>query len=142
MLNEGQFAGTGGWVLKPEGYRGDSAGKEGAPEGMTYTTLGLKVEFLAAQELPMPKDDSKPDKMHPYATHRILDDPMRANDATGMSSASCMWNICQRANPRERHQRNQRNKPSSRKQLEVRRAVIQILGAKSCISTAFPYLKN
>lgn len=70
MLNEGQFAGTGGWVLKPQGYRGKVSGEELASdesqaEAGKYTSLNLKIEVLAAQDLPLPKDESKPSRIHP-----------------------------------------------------------------------------
>jgi hypothetical protein len=71
MLNEAQFAGTGGWVLKPQGYR-DASPVPKQPNGevsklgkIVYKTLGLKVEVLAAQDLPLPKDGTKPRKLHP-----------------------------------------------------------------------------
>ena len=70
MLNEGQFAGTGGWVLKPKGYRGVS--KEGHREEtvpqtpqVEYKTLDMTIEVLAGQDLPLPKEDSKQGRLHP-----------------------------------------------------------------------------
>ena len=70
MLNEGQFAGTGGWVLKPDGYRGTpsqekSITKETQVDTMTYKLLDLTVEILAAQDIPLLKEDSKGAR-HPY----------------------------------------------------------------------------
>lgn len=70
MLNEGQFAGTGGWVLKPAGYRSDSRPKEsGSSEpganDIQYKKLDLVIELLAAQDLPLAKEDSKPERVHP-----------------------------------------------------------------------------
>ena len=70
MLNEGQFAGTGGWVLKPNGYRGTSSqakiiSKESQVDTMTYKVLNLTIEILAAQDLPLRKEDSKGAR-HPY----------------------------------------------------------------------------
>ena len=69
MLNEAQFAGTGGWLLKPEGYRGSATGgaaitKESQADAMEYKKLDLMVEILAAQDLPS-KGDSRFERLHP-----------------------------------------------------------------------------
>lgn len=85
MLNEGMFAGTGGYVLKPEGYRGQKpvAMTDNAPpvaptgEAITeplgtgdarilHQTLDLKITVLAAQDLPMPKEGDNPSGFNPY----------------------------------------------------------------------------
>ena len=70
MLNEGQFAGTGGWVLKPYGYRGQLARAQMLSRGIqndekVYRSLELTIEILAAQDLPLLKEDSKGPR-HPY----------------------------------------------------------------------------
>ncbi|KAI1814259.1 PLC-like phosphodiesterase [Poronia punctata] len=81
MLNEGMFAGTGGYVLKPNGYRGkkkipsyDDAG-ENAPSPTTvsdsaatmiHETVDLKITVLAAQNLPLPDGDEKESGFKPY----------------------------------------------------------------------------
>ena len=76
MLNEGMFVGSKGYVLKPPGYRGD--GETGRKEGMRedavksqataieHKTLDLSIEVLAAQDIPLPLGDTKPDSFHPY----------------------------------------------------------------------------
>lgn len=69
MLNEAQFAGSEGWVLKPEGYRGSAiAGaaitNESQANAMPYKKLDFAVEVLAAQDLPS-KRDSKFERLHP-----------------------------------------------------------------------------
>lgn len=72
MLNEGMFAGTGGWVLKPAGYRSDDVGissssqRVGQAEAIAHRTLNLTVEVLAGQDIPLPIDDDDPDRFHPY----------------------------------------------------------------------------
>lgn len=76
MLNEGMFAGTGGYVLKPEGYRTDKksaalpppAASETAPQAtaVKHYTMDLTVEVLAAQSLPLPPGDRKAHSFHPY----------------------------------------------------------------------------
>lgn len=47
MLNEAQFEGTGGWVLKPMGYRP----VDGVVPKPERVSVGLKVKFLAGQGL-------------------------------------------------------------------------------------------
>ncbi|EXJ78011.1 hypothetical protein A1O3_09170 [Capronia epimyces CBS 606.96] len=71
MLNEGMFAGTKGWVLKPEGYRYNEAHRQvhGTPTIAPRTQwLDLEVRLLAAQRLPLPadKDASYASKIRPY----------------------------------------------------------------------------
>lgn len=76
MLNEGMFAGGEGWVLKPEGYRGQSAQHDS--ESVATPTpkrflLNLEVELIAAQALPLPldKDASHRTKMKPYVKMQL-----------------------------------------------------------------------
>ena len=77
MLNEGMFVGSKGYVLKPPGYRGDGvetrgkeeAGKDAVKSQATaveHKTLDLSIEILAAQDIPLPLGDTKPDSFHPY----------------------------------------------------------------------------
>lgn len=88
MLNEGMFAGTGGYVLKPEGtvsflpptpvpsqyspstnkdhehqgYRSTTP----TPSAIPFHTLDLTIQVLAGQSLPLPEDERDPSKFHPY----------------------------------------------------------------------------
>ena len=69
MLNYAQFADSGGWILKPEGYRGSGRGgtaitKESQADAMPYKKLNLTVEILAAQDLPS-KGESRFERLHP-----------------------------------------------------------------------------
>jgi len=77
MLNEGMFAGFGGWVLKPEGYRtAHSDEKTGSastnPEKAVLPkkhSLDLEITLLAAQNLPLPIDKDAvhaASKLKPY----------------------------------------------------------------------------
>lgn len=77
MLNEGMFVGSKGYVLKPPGYRGnggEAGGREGVGEeaaksqatAIEHKTLNLSIEVLAAQDIPLPLGDTKPDSFHPY----------------------------------------------------------------------------
>ncbi len=66
MLNEGQFAGTGGWVLKPEGYRskGPDTQRLQAPV-VANQEISVRIEVFAAQDLPVKDDSSRFDRLHP-----------------------------------------------------------------------------
>ncbi|XXG95783.1 hypothetical protein Hte_002054 [Hypoxylon texense] len=86
MLNEGMFAGTGGYVLKPDGYRGkkpvvinDADKKEivpvSAPETILHQTLDLSITVLAAQDLPLPEDDDKESGFKPYVKVELHTEP-------------------------------------------------------------------
>ncbi|KAI4101529.1 MAG: hypothetical protein LQ339_005026 [Xanthoria mediterranea] len=72
MLNEGMFAGSGGWVLKPKEYRGHGQGQRSGVsnelqgDAIAHKTLSLSMEILAAQELPLPIGDDKPHGFQPY----------------------------------------------------------------------------
>lgn len=60
MLNEGMFADTAGYVLKPALYL------PGAPSTRHTKTLKLRVTVLAAQNIPLPKGDKSDKGFHPY----------------------------------------------------------------------------
>ncbi len=74
MLNEGMFADSGGWMLKPEGYRctasNKTADKTAQPKRLRLT---LEIRLLAAQRLPFPvdKDISHAHKMKPYVKAQL-----------------------------------------------------------------------
>lgn len=76
-LNEGMFAGSGGYILKPEGYRCEkptTSTSTTAPEAaaaeqqqhVQHRTLDLEIKVLAAQNLPLPLDTSSAKSFHPY----------------------------------------------------------------------------
>ncbi|OJD30932.1 phosphatidylinositol-specific phospholipase c [Diplodia corticola] len=65
MLNEGMFAGTAGWVLKPEGYRSTSQAAKHL-HALTYGMLDLTIELFCGQDVPLPPDESKAKNFHPY----------------------------------------------------------------------------
>ncbi|KAI1847501.1 hypothetical protein JX266_006353 [Neoarthrinium moseri] len=92
MLNEGMFAGTGGYVLKPDGFRGKKplATSDHLPgptsKGDVITaplatprilshTLDLKISVLAAQNLPLPEKDDNPSKFKPYLKIELHTEP-------------------------------------------------------------------
>ena len=70
MLNEAQFAGSGGWILKPKGYQGLSSGElkmtnESQADAVPHKKLDLALEILAAQGLTSKKGESKADRLSP-----------------------------------------------------------------------------
>ncbi|KAH6852839.1 PLC-like phosphodiesterase [Alternaria rosae] len=65
MQNEAMFAGTAGWVLKPEGYR--STSKEATQKtAIPHHDLDLSIEFFAGQDIPLPPDEDDPKDLKPY----------------------------------------------------------------------------
>ncbi|WAO88600.1 Phosphoinositide phospholipase C [Fusarium falciforme] len=71
MLNEGMFAGTGGYVLKPPGYRpnrskGDDDEDDASFNTITRKTLHLTITVLAAQNIPLPPGDTSARGFEPY----------------------------------------------------------------------------
>ncbi|KAH8587110.1 PLC-like phosphodiesterase [Bisporella sp. PMI_857] len=92
MLNEGMFAGTGGYVLKPEGYRigkdnsatpstvGKSIAAPGTPTtGVISKTLNLKIIVFAAQNLPLPEEDDTASGFRPYVKVEVHTEPHHAH---------------------------------------------------------------
>ncbi|KAK4169289.1 PLC-like phosphodiesterase [Cladorrhinum sp. PSN259] len=101
MLNEGMFAGTGGYVLKPEGYRPSkqlpctstaaaptnpvvlatsstpaltsttSSGPEPQAVAVTHYTMDLTIQIIAAQNLPLPPGDTRSSSFRPYVKVEI-----------------------------------------------------------------------
>lgn len=57
-LNEGMFAGSGGYILKPAGYRcaKPGSGEDEKQQHVVHRTLDLEIKVLAAQNLPLPPD--------------------------------------------------------------------------------------
>ncbi|KAF4979485.1 hypothetical protein FZEAL_4344 [Fusarium zealandicum] len=68
MLNEGMFAGTGGYVLKPQGYRPNLDDDDSPDRNNTIIrkTLSLTITFLAAQNIPLPPGDTSARGFEPY----------------------------------------------------------------------------
>jgi hypothetical protein len=90
MLNEGMFAGEGGYVLKPPGFRiGDSA-----PQ---YRKLDLKIEVIAAANVPLPDDDDTARGFEPYVKVEIhtTADPGNVGKIKAKTKAKrgteCVW---------------------------------------------------
>jgi len=73
MLNEGMFAGEGGWVLKPEGYRSINGTQEegdrpsiSQSDAILHKTLDLEIEVFAGQDIPLPEGDDTATSFRPY----------------------------------------------------------------------------
>lgn len=67
MLNEGMFAGTEGYVLKPPGYLPALPSKmSSSANQIIHKKLHLSITFLAAQNIPVPLDDTSDRNFHPY----------------------------------------------------------------------------
>ncbi|KAF1969135.1 1-phosphatidylinositol-4,5-bisphosphate phosphodiesterase 1 [Bimuria novae-zelandiae CBS 107.79] len=65
MQNEAMFAGTSGWVLKPEGYRNTSQGTT-PKDAVPHHNLDLSIEFLAGQNIPLPPEEDDPMDFKPF----------------------------------------------------------------------------
>ncbi|KAF2009793.1 PLC-like phosphodiesterase [Aaosphaeria arxii CBS 175.79] len=65
MQNEAMFAGTNGWVLKPEGYRGAS-NETSQNTAIPRHNLDLSIEFYAGQDIPLPPEEDDPNDFKPY----------------------------------------------------------------------------
>ena len=74
MVNEGNFAGTGGWTLKPPSYRpvgqvkSDPSSKAAASVP-THHSLKLAIDLLAAQGLPLGRERSRAEDLRPYSPY-------------------------------------------------------------------------
>lgn len=72
MLNEGMFAGSGGWVLKPKEYRGEREGQnagvsdQSQADAIVHKTLSLSIDILAGAHLPLPTGDHDSVGFKPY----------------------------------------------------------------------------
>ena len=73
MLNEGMFAGEGGWVLKPKGYRSinkqqrnAAISHESQADAIGHKTLDLVVQVYAGQAISLPIGDESVRGFHPY----------------------------------------------------------------------------
>lgn len=89
MLNGAMFAGSAGYVLKPNGYRGKSLhasapgiSTESQADAVVHKTLTLSVTVLAAQDIPLPLGDTKPEGFHPYLKIELhVEDPAERTGA-------------------------------------------------------------
>lgn len=84
MLNHGMFAGTAGWVLKPDGYRSS----EPSSDLIQRRTLNLVLEVFAAQNLSLPPDESKEKGFKPYVNCQLHVEEPDGPVAAGQDDAS------------------------------------------------------
>lgn len=117
MLNEGMFAGTRGYVLKPEGkihiptscnygsqltpmpgYRPNLESKP-TPNNISRKTLDLSITFLAAQSIPLPPGDKSDKKFHPYVKTELHVDAseLQTHDSRSGSTESLETGITHKA---------------------------------------------
>lgn len=125
MLNEGMFAGTGGWVLKPKAYRAhpheskkahmhpesqaiQSTPKEEkaemiqlpphlSPNAPPLRKLNLYITLLAAQDLPVPKEHPNPKSFRPYLKIIIHTESLSLGDSPSSSRSSSAEPVHSRA---------------------------------------------
>lgn len=91
MLNHAMFASTGGWVLKPAGYRDSSTASASSPPQSTSPphvhrgALTLAVEVFAVQNL---SPESSDKKIRPYIRSELHVEPVTTNAADAASKQS------------------------------------------------------
>ncbi|KAI5465510.1 PLC-like phosphodiesterase [Mariannaea sp. PMI_226] len=66
MLNEGMFAGTPGYVLKPKGYRPDRDEQGVSDNVAVRRALKLAITIIAAQNIPLPGGEKSAKGFSPY----------------------------------------------------------------------------
>ncbi|KAL2022275.1 hypothetical protein VTK56DRAFT_5673 [Thermocarpiscus australiensis] len=90
MLNEAMFAGTGGYVLKPEGYRcekplppTDAATPNPQALAVKHHTMDLTIQVFAGQHIPLPPGDENPSSFRPYVKVEVhVEEPGERHGAT------------------------------------------------------------
>ncbi|KAK8097113.1 PLC-like phosphodiesterase [Apiospora kogelbergensis] len=76
MMNDALFDGSGGYVLKPDGYRGPKPGVSAPePEVPGRDLNHFSVHVLAVQNLPLPPDARESNSMRPYLTMTLSVEP-------------------------------------------------------------------
>lgn len=103
MLNEAMFAGTGGWVLKPPSYRSDallpqqSSSTVSPPGSLEHGTpppssrvpklLDITIEFLAAQDIPLPPDSAE-SSFRPYVKCTLHTETLKSSPGSSRARRS------------------------------------------------------
>jgi phosphatidylinositol phospholipase C delta len=90
MLNDGMFSGTGGYVLKPEGYRSTdtSSSSAGEPDVPQLVVKRLSIQVLAAQDIPLADLGDDPNSFRPYVkvelhTDAYISSPIQQDAESG-----------------------------------------------------------
>jgi hypothetical protein len=79
MLNDAMFAGSSGWVLKPEGYRSSSNHSRQHITSPHYN-FDLSIEFFAGQGIPLSPEIDQPRDFRPFVKVRLhVQNPEEAN---------------------------------------------------------------
>jgi hypothetical protein len=84
MLNHGMFAGTAGWVLKPDGYRSSDP----SSDLIHHRTVTLVLEVFAAQNLSLPPGEHKEKGFKPYVNCQLHVEEPDGPVAAGQDDAS------------------------------------------------------
>lgn len=90
MMNEAMFAGSGGYALKPVGFRGEPSDSEMVAAAAKRYTLDLEIEYFAAQDLPLPLNETKAKSLKPYIKcelHAETPEELLADAKTGSAKA-------------------------------------------------------
>lgn len=90
MMNEAMFAGSGGYMLKPPGYRGDSKDPTEKVVAPIRYTIDLSIDFLAGQNIPLPPGEKKAKGFDPYVKcemHVEMPDERKADATIGGAKA-------------------------------------------------------
>lgn len=66
MMNEAMFAGSGGYALKPIGFRSQPSESDKVAAAAKRYTLDLEVEYFAAQDIPLQPGDTRANSFEPY----------------------------------------------------------------------------
>ncbi|KAL7934801.1 putative phospholipase C [Trichoderma chlorosporum] len=81
MLNEGMFTGTGGYVLKPQGYRPKLSTAEDV--SIAHKSAALAFTFLSAQNIPLPPGEKSAKGFKPYIKVELHVEGSRSSHAQG-----------------------------------------------------------
>ena len=90
MMNEAMFAGSGGYMLKPPGYRGDAKNPNEKDVTPARYTVDLSIEVFAGQNIPLPPGEKKAKVFEPYVKcelHVELPEERKADAVPGGAKA-------------------------------------------------------
>jgi hypothetical protein len=121
MLNHAMFAGTGGWVLKPKGYRESSYSEPASPLHSTYVKFDVyrifdfTLDVLAGQQIPITSlgKDFSESSFRPYVKcqlHISTSDLQRVDDDDSSSSSS-VDKEDKKSNPKQRTKTSRSRSP-------------------------------
>ena len=92
MLNEGMFAGSGGYMLKPASYRSTSFGQQQQYTHPQPQNMDVTIEVFAAQNLSLPRGKQHEHDFRPYIRSSlhvgVLNSSTSASSPTSPSKAT------------------------------------------------------